>query len=102
MPDLADLAQHCTEKENDANKAERSVHKSVAAAAMAHHIGEAFEGMITGAAEKGVWVRLFHPPIEGKVEGATKALAVGDRVLVKLASTDPWRGYIDFDLIRRY
>jgi len=101
ISDLTDLAEHCTEKEDDANKAERSVHKSVAAAAMADRVGERFEGFITGASEKGVWVRLLRPPIEGRLGGATKGLAVGDRVLVKLVSTDPWRGYIDFDFIAR-
>jgi exoribonuclease II len=101
-PDLSDLAEHCTEKENDANKAERSVHKSIAAAAMANRVGEKFEGMITGAADKGVWVRLVNPPIEGRLGGALRGLAVGDRVIVKLVSTDPWRGYIDFNLIARH
>jgi len=46
-------------------------------------------------------VRLLNPPIEGRLGGATKGLAVGDRVIVKLVSTDPWRGYIDFNLIAR-
>jgi exoribonuclease-2 len=98
---LADLAAHCTEKENDANKAERSVHKSVAAVAMAHRVGEEFRGMITGAADKGVWVRAINPPVEGRLEGAVTGLSVGDRVVARLRSTDPWKGYIDFDLVKR-
>jgi len=52
VPDLADLADHCTEKENDANKAERTVRKSCAAMAMAHRVGEKFDGFITGAATR--------------------------------------------------
>jgi exoribonuclease II len=99
--DLSGLAQHCTDKENDANKAERSVHKSVAAAVLGDRIGEKFDGMITGAADKGVWVRIVHPPVEGRLGGAVQGLRVGDRVMVKLISTDPWRGYIDFNLIAR-
>ena len=99
--ELSALAQHCTEKENDAKKAERSVHKSIAAASMVRRIGEQFEGMITGASEKGVWARLLRPPVEGRLHGATGGLAVGDRVRVKLVLADPWRGFIDFDILER-
>ncbi len=99
--ELALLAQHCTQKEDDANKAERSARKSIAASAMSSQIGQTFEGFITGASEKGVWVRILTPPVEGKVEGVIQGLAVGDRVLAKLISTDPWRGYIDFNVISR-
>ena len=44
---------------------------------------------------------LVKPPVEGKVEGITQNLAVGDRVVVKLIATDPWHGYIDFNVISR-
>jgi exoribonuclease-2 len=101
MEELALLAQHCTLKEDDANKAERTVHKCVAAAAMAGQIGQTFEGFITGSSDKGVWVRLVKPPVEGRIEGAPAGLAVGDHVAVKLIATDPRLGYIDFNVIRR-
>ena len=97
--ELTELAEHCSQKETDANKAERSVHKSVAAVAMASRVGEKFEGIITGAADKGTWVRLMNPPVEGRLGGSVKGLVIGDRVNVKLVSTDPWRGYIDFHLL---
>jgi exoribonuclease-2 len=99
IDELALLAQHCTQKEDDANKAERSVHKSLAASVMANQIGQTFDGFITGSSDKGVWVRLVKPPVEGKIEGKTKALAIGDRVKVRLIATDPIRGYIDFNVI---
>jgi VacB/RNase II family 3'-5' exoribonuclease len=101
MDELTELAAYCTQKENDANKAERSVHKSIAAAVLSNRIGEKFDGMITGAAEKGVWVRIKNPPVEGRVHGSVRGLNVGDKVSVQLASTDPWKGYIDFDFIAR-
>lgn len=99
IPELVVLAQHCTEKEDDANKVERSVHKSIAAAALSTRIGEVFPGVITGVTDQGVWVRLLHPPVEGKVISLPRRVDVGDKVQVRLVETNPQRGYIDFSLI---
>jgi hypothetical protein len=41
-------------------------------------------------------VRLFSPPIEGRIERGSAGLDVGDRVTVTLLSTDVERGFIDF------
>jgi exoribonuclease-2 len=94
--ELRGLAQHCTEKEDDANKVERLVRKSAAALLLESSIGERFDGIVTGAAEKGTWVRLFHPPVEGKLLRGFEGLDVGDRVRVQLIGTDVERGFIDF------
>ena len=51
---------------------------------------------MTGASEKGTWVRVLAPPVEGKVNQGAKGLDVGDRVTVKLIGTDVERGFIDF------
>src|SRR5574340_51211 len=56
---LEDLAQHCTEAEDIATKVERRVAKSAAALLLEHRIGEKFDGVISGAADKGTWVRLL-------------------------------------------
>jgi exoribonuclease II len=72
----------------------------VAAVAIASRIGEEFNGMITGASDKGIWVRITEPPVDGRLEGPITGLSVGDRVVARLSSTDPWRGYIDFDFVR--
>jgi exoribonuclease-2 len=94
--ELVILARHCTEKENDAEKVERLVGKAAAALLLEGRIGERFEGIVTGASPKGTWVRIFAPPVEGRVEEGADGLDVGDRVRVKLIHTDVENGYIDF------
>jgi exoribonuclease-2 len=94
--DLEPLAQHCTEMEDAAEKVERQVRKSAAALLLQGRIGQRFDGVVTGASEKGTWVRVFQPPVEGKLEQGWEGLEVGDKVRVKLISTDVERGFIDF------
>lgn len=90
------LAQHCTEQEDKATKVERQVRKSAAALLLASKIGQRFEGVVTGASPKGTWLRIFHPPVEGKIVNGFEGLDVGDRVRVKLVRTDVELGFIDF------
>lgn len=99
--ELAVLAEHCTEQEDAANKTERQVGKSAAALLLQSRIGERFDGIVTGAAPKGTWVRLFALPVEGRVIRGEAGLDVGDRTRVQLESVDVDRGYIDFRRIRR-
>ena len=94
--ELNELAQHCTAKEDDANKVERLVRKSAAALLLSSRIGEQFEAVVTGAAPKGTWVRILHQPIEGKLVEGFEGVDVGDRVMVKLVHTDVIKGFIDF------
>jgi exoribonuclease-2 len=96
IPELAALAKHCTEREDDATKVERRVQKSAAALLLSGRNGESFEAIVTGASPKGTWVRLAHPPIEGKLQRGFEGLDVGDHVRVKLVQTDVERGFIDF------
>jgi hypothetical protein len=47
----------------------------------------------------GVYVRVLGPPVEGRLMRGEQGLDVGDRLHVKLLSTDPQRGFIDFGRI---
>ena len=95
--ELSSIATHCTEREDAARKVERSVRKTAAAISMADHVGETFDAIVTGSNPKGVFVRLIHPPIEGRVMRNHDGMDVGERVKVRLMSTDPIRGFIDFE-----
>src|SRR6266849_5358860 len=94
--DLDGLARHCTEQEDNAAKVERQVQKSAAALLLASRIGEQFDAIVTGASEKGTWVRIREPSVEGKVVRGSQGLDVGDHVRVELVDTDVERGFIDF------
>jgi len=99
QPELVELAKHCTEKEDDANKVERLVAKSAAAMLLSSRIGDQFDAICTGAADKGTWVRIFHPSIEGRLLHGYEGVDVGNRLKVRLIHTDVDRGYIDFEKI---
>jgi exoribonuclease-2 len=96
VSELNGLAVHCTEQEDAADKVERLVRKSAAAMLLETRIGERFDGVVTGASEKGTWVRIFRPPVEGRVVRGYEGLEVGDKTSVKLVSTNVERGFIDF------
>jgi exoribonuclease-2 len=94
--ELRELAEHCTVMENEADKVERQVRKSAAALLLESRIGEKFDAIVTGASPKGTWVRIFQPPVEGKLVHGFDGLDVGDRVRVQLIRTDVEQGFIDF------
>jgi exoribonuclease-2 len=96
IPELTDLAKHCTDQEDAATKVERQVSKSAAALLLSGKIGQQFDAIVTGAADKGTWVRLFQPPTEGRLTLGFQGLKVGDHVRVKLIHTNVQRGFIDF------
>ena len=96
---LAELATHCSDQENAADKVERQVRKSAAALVLVDRIGERFEALVTGAANKGTWVRVLNPPVEGKVVRGARGLDVGDLVRVELLAVDVEAGFIDFGVV---
>jgi len=63
-------------------------------------IGERFAAIVTGASEKGTWVRIENPTVEGRVVRGFEGLDVGDAVEVELLRTDAPRGYIDFAAVK--
>jgi exoribonuclease-2 len=93
---LADIARHCTLREDAARKVERSMIKRAAAVAFANRVGQKFQAVVTGVTPKGVFVRVLNPPIEGRVMQGEQGLDVGDEVEMTLLRTDPEHGFIDF------
>jgi exoribonuclease-2 len=94
--DLDALATHCTEAEDAAKKVERQVEKSAAALLLESKIGEQFDAIVTGASEKGTWVRVLTVPVEGKLVKGFEGMDVGDRLRVQLMDVNVEQGFIDF------
>ncbi len=95
--DLEPLARHCTEMEDAADKVERQVRKSAAALLL--------EGRDRPALRRGRDRRVGEGDVGPRLRAAGRGQArprlgrasqVGDRLRVKLISTDVERGFIDF------
>jgi exoribonuclease-2 len=93
---LDSIAKNCTLKEDAARKVERVMNKRIAAVALEPKIGQTFAAVVTGVTPKGTFVRVLDPPAEGILARGQQGVDVGDQLRVKLVSTDPRRGYIDF------
>jgi len=100
LRELEDLAQHCSRQEDAAQKAERQMRKSDAAMLLSSRVGQYFDGLITGVNDKGSWVRIFAPPAEGRLIGELPLIRIGQKVRVKLISTNVEKVIIDFVITR--
>jgi VacB/RNase II family 3'-5' exoribonuclease len=98
--ELERLAAECTTREDAAEKVERQVRKSAAALLLSGRVGQRFDAIVTGASEKGTWVRIRRPAVEGRVIRGEAGLDVGERTQVELVATDVDRGFIDFARVR--
>ncbi|HEX4758878.1 MAG TPA: RNB domain-containing ribonuclease [Terracidiphilus sp.] len=94
--DLNAIAARCTLMEDNARKVEREMQKRIAAVVLQPHIGQTYRGIVTGVNQYGTFVRALDPHVEGMLTQGGKGLDVGDKVTVKLISTNPERGFIDF------
>jgi ribonuclease R len=113
-------AEHCSYRERLASEAERESIKIKQTRLMMKHLGEEFEGSITGFNPKGMYVRLDQPFLEGFVSieslgddeymyqedrmmliGRRKrrAFRMGQRVKVRADRADLERRQIDFTLL---
>ncbi|MDO8841770.1 RNB domain-containing ribonuclease, partial [Methanocalculus sp.] len=97
--ELNGLAEHLSATEKASKKVERFMRKVAAAVLLQDRIGEIFEGLVTGAADKGTYVRIIDPPVEGRVMMNEGGLKIGRKVRVRLLKTDPENGFIDFERI---
>lgn len=98
--ELRKIASWCTLRDKASKKVERFVRKVAGAILIRNRIGEIFDAIVTGASEKGTYVRLLQPPVEGKVVYQDRGMDVGQQVRVRLIRVEPHKGFIDFEGIK--
>ena len=62
-------------------------------------IGQVFAGIITSVSNKGVWLRVFSPPVDGRLVAGETGLRIGQKLNAKLVVADVERGFIDFERV---
>jgi exoribonuclease-2 len=85
------------EAEGVGRKLDRARRKKSMADALRSKVGQSFDAEVTGISESGTYVRLLDGSAEGRVMRNSKGLSVGQKVRVKLLSTDSVHGFIDFE-----
>ena len=115
---LEALGVHTSAQERKADEASRLVISLLKALYVEQHLGETFQGSISGVTEFGFFVTLDTLMVDGLVhvknlkddyyryqpnrmillgERSHKSFALGDRVQVKIAKVDTFSGKIDFE-----
>jgi hypothetical protein len=84
LPPISDRALLLIDREKALKKVKRFMRKSVAAMLLQDSIGKTFDALVTGAADKGTYVRLLTPPAEGRVMKGEHGLRVGQKVRGRL------------------
>jgi ribonuclease R len=115
----ADASKQSSEREIVAMQIERSAEDCYKAEYARNHLGQCFEGTISGVTQRGVFVEMDNT-VEGFVPAASltpratlltegirltdpadgKTWSLGDRMMIKIVKTDVNLGRIDFDMAK--
>lgn len=116
---LPEIAKQCSERERAADEAERETEDLKKVEYMKEHVGEVFEGIVSGVTSFGMFIELENT-IEGLIrlssmeddyyvfddkqyhilgERTRKVYRIGDTVVIKLAKADTASRKLDFVLI---
>ena len=122
MRELVLLGEHCSDREQRAESAERELKKLKLIDYMSRHLGDKMEAVVTSVEQFGVFVMGLEIPAEGliRIEGlhddvyrfdrhakiligqrAGNTFRIGDRVLVEVVRADADARQIDFRLVKR-
>lgn len=123
IPDkkLEDRCKHCSERERAAMEAERASNKYKQVQYMKNHVGEDFDGVISGVASFGFWVETVDTKCEGLVSvnnlleydefrhlesdyalvgmRSGKKFRMGDKVRIKVVAANLLKRQLDYDWV---
>ncbi len=115
---LEDKCRHISEQERKAVTAERESIKYKQVEFITDHIGEVFDGVVTGFIAKGMFVEIIESKVEGMVEFNTldqvyildesnlkvvgkrngDVIKIGDKIRIRVKDADLQRRRVDFEL----
>ena len=118
---IEEASAHSSQREQLATKAERDSIKFMQIKFMENHIGEEFEGVISGVTDRGIYVEIIENKCEGMVrikdvpgdyfffddrnhaligERTKKIYQLGDLVKVTVAKADLIKRHLDFTMVQ--
>ena len=118
---LEEASTHSSQREQLATKAERDSIKFMQIKFMENHIGEVFEGVISGVTDRGIYVEIIENKCEGMVrikdvpgdyfffddrnhalvgERTKKVYQLGDIIQVTVAKADLIKRHLDFTMVQ--
>lgn len=95
VAELDDMVDHARARGRAAEGVEREMFKIYGTLLVQDRTSEIFEATVTNANDYGVWARIDHPPVEGRLTRADASLERGDRIRVRVTRTNWERGFID-------
>lgn len=99
VDELDDLVDHCRERGRAADIIEREMFRIYGILLVQDRTSEVFDATVTNANDYGVWARIDHPPVEGRLTQADASLERGDRIRVRVTRTDWERGFVDLTVV---
>lgn len=99
VPELDELVEHARKRSRAAETIEREMFKIYGILMVQDRTSEVFDATVTNANDYGVWARIDHPPVEGRLMRADASMMRGDRIQVRITRTNWERGFVDLTLI---
>ena len=99
VAELDDLVEHYRERGRAAEMVERDMFKIYGILLVQDRTSEVFDATVTNANDYGVWARLDHPPVEGRLVRADASMGRGDLIRVRVTRTNWERGFVDLTLV---